>query len=105
MAPKGLNQQYSQYPDMRYQMEGGARQGGSGCRHWSDAAQGPGLILDAGLDTALQGGRLCRLPGERLFPLSGSSILIRTSSRSEEHTSELQSRPHLVCRLLLEKKN
>src|SRR3989442_8363070 len=25
-------------------------------------------------------------------------------SRSEEHTSELQSRPHLVCRLLLEKK-
>src|SRR3989442_4562701 len=26
------------------------------------------------------------------------------SSRSEEHTSELQSRPHLVCRLLLAKK-
>src|SRR6266498_2771048 len=28
----------------------------------------------------------------------------RCASRSEEHTSELQSRPHLVCRLLLEKK-
>src|SRR5437870_6494841 len=27
------------------------------------------------------------------------------STRSEEHTSELQSRGHLVCRLLLEKKN
>src|SRR5690625_6145933 len=27
------------------------------------------------------------------------------SGRSEEHTSELQSRGHLVCRLLLEKKN
>src|SRR6266498_4324708 len=27
-----------------------------------------------------------------------------TFARSEEHTSELQSRPHLVCRLLLEKK-
>src|SRR5436305_6187846 len=27
-----------------------------------------------------------------------------TPSRSEEHTSELQSRPHLVCRLLPEKK-
>src|SRR5690554_7192742 len=27
-----------------------------------------------------------------------------TKTRSEEHTSELQSRPHLVCRLLLEKK-
>src|SRR5258707_1797008 len=28
-----------------------------------------------------------------------------THSRSEEHTSELQSRQYLVCRLLLEKKN
>src|SRR3989442_4060753 len=26
------------------------------------------------------------------------------AGRSEEHTSELQSRPHIVCRLLLEKK-
>src|SRR5690554_7401742 len=34
------------------------------------------------------------------------SQLLRTyfNLRSEEHTSELQSRPHLVCRLLLEKK-
>src|SRR5690554_8012497 len=31
--------------------------------------------------------------------------LCRGFLRSEEHTSELQSRPHLVCRLLLEKKN
>src|SRR5438045_6564276 len=29
----------------------------------------------------------------------------RSSTRSEEHTSELQSLRHLVCRLLLEKKN
>src|SRR5207253_9124365 len=29
----------------------------------------------------------------------------RPAGRSEEHTSELQSRGHLVCRLLLEKKN
>src|SRR5436305_7863558 len=29
---------------------------------------------------------------------------IVAAPRSEEHTSELQSRPHLVCRLLLEKK-
>src|SRR3989442_11736111 len=33
---------------------------------------------------------------------TGSRTLRQT--RSEEHTSELQSRPHLVCRLLLEKK-
>src|SRR5690554_7564945 len=30
--------------------------------------------------------------------------MLNPYSRSEEHTSELQSRPHLVCRLLLEKK-
>src|SRR5690554_7208939 len=30
--------------------------------------------------------------------------VLRHRLRSEEHTSELQSRPHLVCRLLLEKK-
>src|SRR5690554_7022557 len=29
---------------------------------------------------------------------------VSEKERSEEHTSELQSRPHLVCRLLLEKK-
>src|SRR3989449_2134711 len=31
-------------------------------------------------------------------------LLVRELERSEEHTSELQSRLHLVCRLLLEKK-
>src|SRR2546430_13365347 len=31
--------------------------------------------------------------------------LVGTSTRSEEHTSELQSQSNLVCRLLLEKKN
>src|SRR2546429_5655408 len=31
-------------------------------------------------------------------------LLVLTLARSEEHTSELQSRLHLVCRLLLEKK-
>src|SRR5699024_12399846 len=33
-----------------------------------------------------------------------SAIASRTASRSEEHTSELQSRFDLVCRLMLEKK-
>src|SRR3712207_7559592 len=36
--------------------------------------------------------------------LGGSSLLLRRGARSEEHTSELQSRQYLVCRLLLEKK-
>src|SRR3712207_8910199 len=37
----------------------------------------------------------CNLPSTLVWP---------TGSRSEEHTSELQSRQYLVCRLLLEKK-
>src|SRR3712207_7485551 len=32
-------------------------------------------------------------------------VFVPTQFRSEEHTSELQSRQYLVCRLLLEKKN
>src|SRR3712207_7347740 len=37
--------------------------------------------------------------------LEGSKIDLDEHKRSEEHTSELQSRQYLVCRLLLEKKN
>src|SRR3712207_8898473 len=43
--------------------------------------------------------------GSRLFGGGGLARRIRqASARSEEHTSELQSRQYLVCRLLLEKK-
>src|SRR5690554_7050782 len=35
---------------------------------------------------------------------TGTGDFTVSAGRSEEHTSELQSRPHLVCRLLLEKK-
>src|SRR5690554_7626919 len=54
---------------------------------------------------------LLQLTGERLerisqqaeqFGITSSGVI--GAFRSEEHTSELQSRPHLVCRLLLEKK-
>src|SRR5690554_7364226 len=38
---------------------------------------------------------------DQLFRIGGEEFMV---VRSEEHTSELQSRPHLVCRLLLEKK-
>src|SRR2546422_4119047 len=40
----------------------------------------------------------------RLLADRGLSAELRMANRSEEHTSELQSRLHLVCRLLLEKK-
>src|SRR3712207_7876012 len=46
------------------------------------------------------GGRLC-LTAE----IGTGRLPDREVSRSEEHTSELQSRQYLVCRLLLEKKN
>src|SRR5690554_6168661 len=45
-----------------------------------------------------------RVEGESILTAGDLSIL-SFHARSEEHTSELQSRPHLVCRLLLEKKN
>src|SRR5690625_6584947 len=47
-------------------------------------------------------GRSGRGGGSVRRPHSGSRW--RGRARSEEHTSELQSRGHLVCRLLLEKK-
>src|SRR5690554_7209056 len=43
--------------------------------------------------------------GEMMSSPTLSSFIAVITPRSEEHTSELQSRPHLVCRLLLEKKN
>src|SRR5690554_7252562 len=84
----------------------------AGCR----APAGAGLQLDAvavdgnlGLDAALgQGG----LEGLLCLGLAVHQVEARIVPkgpgpadhvRSEEHTSELQSRPHLVCRLLLEK--
>src|SRR5256884_639270 len=47
-----------------------------------------------------------KLSGKSLDELrAGERVEVDTSKRSEEHTSELQSRLHLVCRLLLETKN
>src|SRR5690606_41751714 len=43
-------------------------------------------------------GRAAEVLGDRIVAILGAS------GRSEEHTSELQSRENLVCRLLLEKK-
>src|ERR1035437_10621891 len=42
--------------------------------------------------------------GEMVTPPRRGSRRRRGDHRSEEHTSELQSRPYLVCRLLLAKK-
>src|SRR2546422_3390762 len=50
--------------------------------------------------------RRARARGSSRHPVASAASATRSSGdlRSEEHTSELQSRLHLVCRLLLEKK-
>src|SRR5438105_10809664 len=50
----------------------------------------------------MDGGPWCRIPEGK--PGAGIVIKDAIADRSEEHTSELQSRVDLVCRLLLEKK-
>src|SRR2546427_6771596 len=57
-----------------------------GNENWGAFDQYAGPFLYGTADTRLRGARL-------------------SSTRSEEHTSELQSQSNLVCRLLLEKKN
>src|SRR5262245_39566444 len=46
---------------------------------------------------------MCRAVFPHMRDGGGGSIINQSSGRSEEHTSELQSLRHLVCRLLLEK--
>src|SRR2546422_1678812 len=57
--------------------------------------------------TPTPGARICASRPRRLAPRTTWVALTpraKSTPRSEEHTSELQSRLHLVCRLLLEKK-
>src|SRR5690625_6455783 len=79
------------------------------------------VVLDAALDEDLDAPHSCRggicstclaLITEGKAEMRKNQILTDSEveegyvlTRSEEHTSELQSRGHLVCRLLLEKKN
>src|SRR2546422_8883385 len=65
------------------------------------------LSLHDALPICLRSGPVCSTTSARRSISSGRGRIRRSASRwqrSEEHTSELQSRLHLVCRLLLEKK-
>src|SRR5690554_404527 len=63
-------------------------------RHQAVVAHGQSkLTVFGGLDKGMAGS-----------PDDSQEPVVHRLGRSEEHTSELQSRPHLVCRLLLEKK-
>src|SRR5206468_9150247 len=75
--------------------------GGGGCAR-APGARPPRVVVAVG---APRGGRRRprrHPPGHRHVP--GRHRPLRRVRRSEEHTSELQSRSDLVCRLLLEKK-
>src|SRR5258708_24588404 len=62
-----------------------------------------GAESSGGAEAAIPAGTsLARMPR---LSLANSRPAAPPTARSEEHTSELQSPDHLVCRLLLEKKN
>src|SRR5690625_5784619 len=79
---------------------------GSGVACWMESVSTNHVKISASLSLAAFS---LRSDGRRLAESPGN-LCVRTPalraeiSRSEEHTSELQSRGHLVCRLLLEKK-
>src|SRR5258707_2245422 len=95
--------------DLRERVVGAVDPGGLSCHR--AAAQ-----FGVGVNTAILWVRRFRetgsvapgqMGGHKPKKISGKHrdwLLERTKARSEEHTSELQSRQYLVCRLLLEKK-
>src|SRR3712207_6929866 len=90
------------YTTLSRSLRGG--QAGSGARRRAPPAQGleqpGGEFAPADATTRAADEALQVAPAGAAFPLRP-----RPDQRSEEHTSELQSRQYLVCRLLLEKKN
>src|SRR5690348_13617572 len=71
------------------------------------AFQIPGISYDGGYAEYMiaPAGALALIP-DGLSPIDAAPLMCAgVTTRSEEHTSELQSPVHLVCRLLLEKKN
>src|SRR2546428_5996181 len=65
----------------------------------------PPLPREVALYSPAEWRRLAVTPGLTcLWQIGGRSEIDLPEARSEEHTSELQSRSDLVCRLLLEKK-
>src|SRR2546427_7359475 len=73
-------------------------------RNPAGAAGAPCSCVAAAPKSARSGGALVGGPGTRQLGWPFAESCFSWPSRSEEHTSELQSQSNLVCRLLLEKK-
>src|SRR5690554_7291838 len=75
----------------------------TGYRMWKEKVDSIGVVQNyqKRVDSQYPNAPLCS-SNEKLF--INITYYSYHLPRSEEHTSELQSRPHLVCRLLLEKK-
>src|SRR3989442_10854413 len=69
-------------------------------RQWSDQGEVRFVLLRHQGEPQAELGE----PHGRELQVHAEEGVRHDETRSEEHTSELQSRPHLVCRLLLEKK-
>src|SRR5690606_39552564 len=63
-----------------------------------DCAKGIGIVV-------AHGRHIVEFEGVDTLRVPSPPLILIPTTRSEEHTSELQSRENLVCRLLLEKKN
>src|SRR5258707_11065305 len=73
----------------------------SGMLHRDGSLHGSGTVEARNIRVGSKiGGRIDKVLVREGDPVEAGQVLIR----SEEHTSELQSRQYLVCRLLLEKK-
>src|SRR3712207_7886720 len=72
----------------------------------TDVPAGKAVVSESGISTREQLDALERVGVDAV--LVGETLMrapdVEAAARSEEHTSELQSRQYLVCRLLLEKK-
>src|SRR5699024_12122782 len=61
-------------------------------------------LISAGMDTVTESAMAVAIARQGGLGVIHKNMSIESQARSEEHTSELQSRFDLVCRLLLEKK-
>src|SRR3712207_7368642 len=80
----------------------------SGCASKIIASLGQTMAAGTEFQVPVTNGGETMHYGPAVAMLPGGNVVVAWSniaSRSEEHTSELQSRQYLVCRLLLEKKN